>query len=148
MGEVVIPGTFPCSSWFHAGWSLTRHIFHLNRQVGNSQVPLSCDLPLFSRVYPEWDMNTQFINEHLNHALELDAKLSSHPIEVDCPDANQVNQVREPARPVLLNVQLNFCSLDFRCSVVFQRSIRYVMHEYGRRFFVLMTFLFSVPHAL
>lgn len=26
-------------------------------------------------------------------ALSLDAKLSSHPIEVECPDANMINQV-------------------------------------------------------
>ncbi|KAG1832677.1 hypothetical protein EV424DRAFT_1627020 [Suillus variegatus] len=29
----------------------------------------------------------------LNDALDLDAKLSSHPIEVHCPDANQINQI-------------------------------------------------------
>ena len=26
--------------------------------------------------------------------MNLDAKLSSHPIEVECPDANMANQVR------------------------------------------------------
>lgn len=46
------------------------------------------------RVFPEWKVYSEFINEHLNRALDLDAKLSSHPIEVDCPDANQINQVR------------------------------------------------------
>jgi aminopeptidase 2 len=29
----------------------------------------------------------------LNKALSLDSKLSSHPIEVDCPDASHINQV-------------------------------------------------------
>ena len=29
----------------------------------------------------------------MNRALDLDAKLSSHPIEVECPDANQINQI-------------------------------------------------------
>jgi aminopeptidase 2 len=28
----------------------------------------------------------------LFRALELDAKRSSHPIEVDCPDANKINE--------------------------------------------------------
>ncbi|KAJ8587988.1 hypothetical protein M405DRAFT_277524 [Rhizopogon salebrosus TDB-379] len=45
------------------------------------------------RVYPEWKVDSEFISEHLNDALDLDAKLSSHPIEVHCPDANQINQI-------------------------------------------------------
>lgn len=45
------------------------------------------------RVYPEWKVHSSFISEHLNDALDLDAKLSSHPIEVHCPDANQINQI-------------------------------------------------------
>ncbi|KAF9036751.1 hypothetical protein BJ165DRAFT_1532853 [Panaeolus papilionaceus] len=45
------------------------------------------------RVFPEWRVNSEFITEHLNRALSLDAKESSHPIEVDCPDANDINQI-------------------------------------------------------
>lgn len=45
-------------------------------------------------MYPEWKVDSEFISEHLNNALDLDAKLSSHPIEVHCPDANQIKQVR------------------------------------------------------
>lgn len=48
---------------------------------------------IFSRVFPDWHVTSQFITEHLESALALDAKLSSHPIEVDCPDANHINQV-------------------------------------------------------
>ncbi|PFH52379.1 hypothetical protein AMATHDRAFT_140150 [Amanita thiersii Skay4041] len=44
-------------------------------------------------VFPEWKVDSSFITEHLNAALSLDAKLSSHPIEVDCPDANRINQI-------------------------------------------------------
>ncbi|KAL5490410.1 APE2 [Sanghuangporus weigelae] len=44
-------------------------------------------------VFPEWKVYSEFINHHLARALDLDAKLSSHPIEVDCPDANQINQI-------------------------------------------------------
>ncbi|KAI6109137.1 hypothetical protein EDD16DRAFT_1615680 [Pisolithus croceorrhizus] len=44
-------------------------------------------------IYPEWKVDSEFISENLNDALELDAKLSSHPIEVHCPDANQINQI-------------------------------------------------------
>ncbi|KAK2460553.1 hypothetical protein APHAL10511_007023 [Amanita phalloides] len=43
-------------------------------------------------VFPEWKVDSSFITEHLNSALSLDAKPSSHPIEVDCPDANKINQ--------------------------------------------------------
>ncbi|KAA1467279.1 leucyl aminopeptidase [Dentipellis sp. KUC8613] len=45
------------------------------------------------KVFPEWKVDSEFITEHLNDALRLDAKLSSHPIEVNCPDANQINQI-------------------------------------------------------
>jgi aminopeptidase 2 len=34
-----------------------------------------------------------FINSHLERALELDARRSSHPIEVPCDDAKKVNQI-------------------------------------------------------
>ncbi|KAI6028342.1 hypothetical protein F5J12DRAFT_804695 [Pisolithus orientalis] len=46
-----------------------------------------------NQIYPEWKVDSEFISENLNEALELDAKLSSHPIEVHCPDANQINQI-------------------------------------------------------
>ncbi|KAF9533368.1 leucyl aminopeptidase [Crepidotus variabilis] len=45
------------------------------------------------RVWPEWRVNSEFITDHLNRAFSLDAKLSSHPIEVDCPDANHINEI-------------------------------------------------------
>ncbi|ETW82731.1 Metallo peptidase M1 [Heterobasidion irregulare TC 32-1] len=48
---------------------------------------------IMDKVFPEWKVDSEFITEHLNDALRLDAKLSSHPIEVDCPDANQINQI-------------------------------------------------------
>ncbi|TEB36135.1 leucyl aminopeptidase [Coprinellus micaceus] len=44
-------------------------------------------------IFPEWRVDSEFISDHLNRALALDAKLSSHPIEVDCPDANHINQI-------------------------------------------------------
>ncbi|EAU88167.2 leucyl aminopeptidase [Coprinopsis cinerea okayama7 len=46
-----------------------------------------------NRIWPDWRMDSEFISDHLNRALGLDAKLSSHPIEVDCPDANHINQI-------------------------------------------------------
>ncbi|EIW80374.1 leucyl aminopeptidase [Coniophora puteana RWD-64-598 SS2] len=41
-------------------------------------------------LYPEWKVDAEFISDNLNDALNLDAKLSSHPVEVPCPDANQI----------------------------------------------------------
>ncbi|TFK42895.1 peptidase family M1-domain-containing protein [Crucibulum laeve] len=46
-----------------------------------------------NEVFPEWKVDSEFIADHLNRALNLDAKLSSHPIEVECPDANHINQI-------------------------------------------------------
>lgn len=44
-------------------------------------------------MFPEWKLHSAFITDLLNQALTLDAKLSSHPIEIDCPDAAMINQV-------------------------------------------------------
>jgi len=44
-------------------------------------------------MFPEWKVDSEFITVDLNMALNLDAKLSSHPIEVDCPDANHITQI-------------------------------------------------------
>lgn len=47
---------------------------------------------ILDKVFPEFKVHANFITSHLNRALNLDAKLSSHPIEVACPDANMINQ--------------------------------------------------------
>ena len=47
------------------------------------------------RLYPEWEASSEFILKHVNSALKMDAKLSSHPIEVECKDPNMITQVRE-----------------------------------------------------
>ncbi|KIK68750.1 hypothetical protein GYMLUDRAFT_54320 [Collybiopsis luxurians FD-317 M1] len=44
-------------------------------------------------VFPEWKLDSAFITLHVNEAMALDNKLSSHPVEVDCPDANKINQI-------------------------------------------------------
>ncbi|KAH9964734.1 peptidase family M1-domain-containing protein [Lactifluus volemus] len=44
-------------------------------------------------IHPEWKVDADFINMHLTAALRLDAKLSSHPIEVEIPDAGQIGQI-------------------------------------------------------
>ncbi|KAI0373350.1 leucyl aminopeptidase [Pilatotrama ljubarskyi] len=45
------------------------------------------------RVFPEWKLDSEFLGSHFFRARALDAKLSSHPIEVECPDANMINQI-------------------------------------------------------
>ncbi|KAJ7187123.1 leucyl aminopeptidase [Mycena filopes] len=44
-------------------------------------------------VVMEWNVKPSFVNTHLYRALSVDAKRSSHPIEVECPDANFINQI-------------------------------------------------------
>ncbi|KAJ7018485.1 leucyl aminopeptidase [Mycena alexandri] len=44
-------------------------------------------------LFPEWEVKSNFVNTHLYRALSVDAKRSSHPIEVECPDANFINQI-------------------------------------------------------
>ncbi|KAJ6541995.1 leucyl aminopeptidase [Mycena vulgaris] len=48
---------------------------------------------VLGRIFPEWEVNSSFVTGHVNRALVLDAKRSSHPIEVACPDANFINQI-------------------------------------------------------
>ncbi|KAG8902684.1 Aminopeptidase 2 mitochondrial, partial [Tulasnella sp. 408] len=48
---------------------------------------------IIDKVFPEWKVDSEFIDVHLARALDLDAVRSSHPIEVPVPDANQINQV-------------------------------------------------------
>ncbi|KAF9813474.1 hypothetical protein IEO21_05581 [Rhodonia placenta] len=48
---------------------------------------------LLFRIFPEWKMNASFISDSLFRAFSLDAKLSSHPVEVECPDDNMVHGI-------------------------------------------------------
>lgn len=40
---------------------------------------------IINELHPEWGVHSEFINDHLGRALELDALRSSHPIEMPCP---------------------------------------------------------------
>lgn len=44
-------------------------------------------------IHPEWDVWTQFVNSDMGRALQADALLSSHPIEVPIKDPKEINQV-------------------------------------------------------
>ncbi|KZV81200.1 hypothetical protein EXIGLDRAFT_779983 [Exidia glandulosa HHB12029] len=48
---------------------------------------------VMDKLYPEWKANSEFIDVHLSRALSLDAKRSSHPIEVPIHDAETINQL-------------------------------------------------------
>ncbi|KAJ6478725.1 hypothetical protein C8R47DRAFT_1178505 [Mycena vitilis] len=45
------------------------------------------------RIFPKWNLDAEFVNEHLNKAFSLDSGSSSHPVEVHCPDANKISQI-------------------------------------------------------
>lgn len=49
-----------------------------------------------SRAFPSWKADSQFITRYFSSAQTLDAKLSSHPVEVDCPDPKYINDVHKP----------------------------------------------------
>ncbi|KAJ4000685.1 leucyl aminopeptidase [Lentinula boryana] len=68
---------------------------YLNEGVPNTISTIYIDILILSycRIFPEWKLDSAFIALHINDAMLLDNKLSSHPVEVDCPDANNINQI-------------------------------------------------------
>ncbi|KAJ7592639.1 leucyl aminopeptidase [Mycena floridula] len=44
-------------------------------------------------LYPEFRPNSEFIKVHLFMAMSLDAKVSTHPIQVECPDVDRAPQI-------------------------------------------------------
>ncbi|WFC99442.1 Aminopeptidase 2 mitochondrial [Malassezia yamatoensis] len=53
-----------------------------NLWLNEAFATLMGEVIILDRVFPEWKSASQFINDHLNRALELDAKRSSHPVEI------------------------------------------------------------------
>lgn len=54
------------------------------------------EVVILDRVFPEWESASEFIVQHLDRALDLDSKRSSHPIEVPLQGENvedAINQV-------------------------------------------------------
>ncbi|KAF7301221.1 Leucyl aminopeptidase [Mycena indigotica] len=45
------------------------------------------------KVFPEWEVKSAFLTRHTSSALAVDAKRSSHAIEVPCPDVAFLNQI-------------------------------------------------------
>ncbi|THH28050.1 hypothetical protein EUX98_g6135 [Antrodiella citrinella] len=67
-----------------------------NLYLNEGFASLMGEVIILDKIFPEWKVHAEFLSVHLNKALSLDAKLSSHPIEVDCPDANMINQIFDP----------------------------------------------------
>ncbi|KAF7325843.1 Leucyl aminopeptidase [Mycena kentingensis (nom. inval.)] len=53
----------------------------------------SVNLGILDKVYPEWQLKATFLRQHMDSALNIDAKRASHPIEVPCPDVAFLNQI-------------------------------------------------------
>ncbi|KAI0730373.1 peptidase family M1-domain-containing protein [Fomitopsis betulina] len=64
-----------------------------NLYLNEGFATLMGELIILDRIFPEWKLNASFITMHLKRALDIDDNLSSHPVEVECPDANMVNQI-------------------------------------------------------
>ncbi|KAJ7699607.1 aminopeptidase, partial [Mycena rosella] len=47
------------------------------------------------RLYPEWNTAASVVNGSFKYGLNVDAKLSSHPVQVECPDANRINEIMD-----------------------------------------------------
>lgn len=64
-----------------------------NLWLNEAFATLMGSLVLPERIFPEWKMNSEFIDTHWVRAMDLDCRRSSHPIEVACPDSSQINQI-------------------------------------------------------
>ena len=45
------------------------------------------------QLYPEWQVFTQFVNDETGRALALDGMLTSHPVEVDVKNAEEIDEI-------------------------------------------------------
>ncbi|BEJ17486.1 hypothetical protein CspHIS471_0608870 [Cutaneotrichosporon sp. HIS471] len=61
-----------------------------NLWLNEAFATLMGSLVLPERIWPEWKMSGEFLEAHWERALSLDAKRSSHPIQVECPDSNKI----------------------------------------------------------
>lgn len=82
---------------------------------------------ILNEICPDWKLHSAFISGYLEDALKLDSRRSSHPIQVDCPDANQINQIVRYLIIYSFNCVLT-CALItpplVRCTVVLQSRVQ------------------------
>ncbi|KIO15900.1 hypothetical protein M407DRAFT_235051 [Tulasnella calospora MUT 4182] len=77
-------------SWFG---NLVTMVWWDNLWLKEGFATLVGEVIAIDKVFPEWKVDSEFINEELARALDLDAVRSSHPIEVPLPDANKIGQI-------------------------------------------------------
>ncbi|KAJ7622862.1 peptidase family M1-domain-containing protein [Mycena rosella] len=58
------------------------------------------------KLYPEWNTAAAVVNGTFKIALNVDARLSSHPVQLECPDANHVNEVPLERFPSFFEVNI------------------------------------------
>ena len=63
-------------------------------------------------INPEWNVDAGFVIPQLTAALRLDAKLSSHPIEVVVPDAGQIGQISTRLKLLLVRQPVRISQLE------------------------------------
>ncbi|EJU01765.1 puromycin-sensitive aminopeptidase [Dacryopinax primogenitus] len=64
-----------------------------NLWLNEAFATLMGEVIIIQQIHPEWRPHAEFINMHLDRALNLDSLRSSHPIEVPCPDEKAINQI-------------------------------------------------------
>jgi len=64
-----------------------------NLYLNEGFATLMGEVIILDKIFPEWKLHSAFITEHHKWALDADDNLSSHPVEVECPDAEMVNQI-------------------------------------------------------
>ncbi|KAF7368890.1 Aminopeptidase [Mycena venus] len=47
------------------------------------------------KLHPEWNTSAATVNNTFKYGLNMDARLSSHPVQVECPDANNVHEIMD-----------------------------------------------------
>ncbi|KAJ8084692.1 Aminopeptidase 2 mitochondrial [Marasmius tenuissimus] len=80
------------------------------------------DTFILDRTYPEFKPNPSFINDHVGPALALDAKPSSHPIEVEIPNPDYI--CMDAAKYALSYRTFSVKSVAIRCSMLFRTQKR------------------------
>lgn len=67
-----------------------------NLWLNEAFATLMGSIVLPDRIWPEWKMGTQFLNDHFVRALLLDARRSSHPIEAHCANSSEITVSTTP----------------------------------------------------
>lgn len=105
---------------------------------------VSCNWLLPCRLFPEFKARSEFITRDWNVGLQLDAKISSHPVEVECPDARRSQEVRCCHICCCANIPKTDTVSDLRWFVIFQSGLRFAQN----RIFSFPEYLLSLYEVL